>query len=189
MRPSGVKPLTDATQKADRIRLAEEGLWVRQEAVISSGELRVEFNSARSKNKRGNNPYPQADKKDKDNGAIRVMAWAAIAKGFKSRLLIHEPDDILGPEDQREVVQQANDTLKACTRRRQEAARNPGTEELRVLQEVNANIEQRNIEENRAGRDKGRGLKRKAEQIFKDRPVPNTIARGGVNWSVYRQQV
>ena len=77
MQFSGAKPLTDATQKADRIRLAEERLWVRQEAVISSGELRMEFNSARSKNKsrkRGNNPYPQADKKDKDNGAIRVIA-------------------------------------------------------------------------------------------------------------------
>lgn len=38
----------------------------------------------------------------------------------------HEPDDILSPEDQREAIQQAGDTLKERTRR----CRNPAAEKF-----------------------------------------------------------
>jgi len=185
------KPPLDTVQQADCIRLAEEGLQLPQEAIIFSDEMWVEFKSTRRKKnqsrKRGSNPYLQADKKDKDNGTIRVMVWAAIAKGFKSQLHIYESDDILSPEGQHEVIQQANEILNERTRRRQEAAHHPGTEEFRILQDTNANIELCNINENRTGRNKK--WKRKAEQLFKECPVPNTITCGGVNWSVYRQQV
>jgi len=179
------KPPLDTVQQADSIRLAEEGLQLPQEAIIFSDEMWVEFNSTRRKKnqsrKRGSNPYLQVDKKDKDNGTIRVMVWAAIAKGFKSRLHIYEPDDILSPEDQHAVIQQGNVILKQRTRRRQEAAHHPGTEEFRILQDTNANIELCNINENRTGRNQKRN--RKVEQLFKEHPVPNTITRGGVNWS------
>ena len=145
----------------------------------------VDSNSTRRKKnqfrKRGGNPYLQVGKKEKDKGTIRIMVWAAIGKRFKARLHIYEPDDILDPKDQHVVIQQANNILKERTRCRQEAAHNLGTEEFQIPQEVNANTEQCNIEENRTCRNKRQ--KRKAEQLFKERPIPNTITHVGVNWS------
>jgi len=189
-KPRENSPLA-TVQQADHIRLAEEGLQLPQHAIIFSDEMWVEFNSTHWKKnqswKHGSNPYLHVDKKDTHNGTNRVIVWAAIAKGFKSQLHIYTPDDILSPEDQCEVIQQANEILKEHTQRWQDAAHHPGTDEFRILQDTNANIELCNMNENCTGRNKK--WKRKAEQLLKERPVPNTITCGEVNWSVYRHQV
>jgi len=115
------------------------------------------------------------------------MVWAAIAKGFKSRLHIYDSEDIPSIKDQQEIITQANTLLKKRTQARQEAAHHSDTEEFSILQAVNANIQQQNIDEGHSGRHRKRP--RKAEQLFKERPVPFRITQGGVNWSVYRQTV
>jgi len=185
------KPPFDEDKQADWIWLVEEGLLLPQEAIIFSDDMWVEFNSThRKKNqsrKCGSNQYLEEDKKYKDHGTIRVTVWAAIAKAVKSCLHIDEHDDTLSPEDQGEVIQQVNEILKERTQWRQEAAHHPGTEDIHILQHTNANIQLHNINENCTGSIKKQ--KRKAEQLFKERPVPNTITHGGVNWSVYRQQI
>jgi hypothetical protein len=94
------------------------------------------------------------DAKDRDKESIRVMVWAAIAKGFKSKLHIYKPEDILSPEEQNKVIQQANQLLKDRTQHRQEAALHPGTEKFQILQDVNTNIVQQNIDQGRTGRHK-----------------------------------
>ena len=102
------KPSLDAEQQTDRVRLARKGIQILHEAIIFKGDEMVEYNSAQRKNnqfqKRGSNPYLQADTKVQDKRTIRVMIWAAIANGFKSGLHIYKPEDIPSPEEQKENI-------------------------------------------------------------------------------------
>lgn len=175
----------------DRVRLAKEGMEIPEDAIVFSDEMWVEFNSTRrmrnQSRKRGSNPYLQAEPKDRNDGTIRVMAWAAIAKGFKSKLFIYDPEDMLSSGEQQVAIREANRILKERTERKQAAAHVPGTDEHKIFQEFNANITRQNKELGLVGNRKKR--QRKPEQLFKERPVPETITKGGVNWSAYRQKV
>jgi hypothetical protein len=190
-RKSRVKPPTNPFSEADRIRLAEEGLEIPEDAIVYSDEMWVEFNKLRRKGnqsrKRGSDPYLQADQRDKDEGTIRIMVWAAIAKGFRSQLYIYDPDDILSPEEQRLVIDEANKILKDRTARRAAAALEEGTEEYDILEAANESVRVANEEEGRTGRHKRR--RKNPKTLFKERPVPEQLTKDGINWSRYREKV
>jgi hypothetical protein len=190
-RKSRVKPPTNAFSEADRVRLAEEGLEIPEDAIVYSDEMWVEFNKLRRQGnqsrKRGSDPYLQADHRDKDEGTIRMMVWAAIAKGFKTQLYIYDPDDILSPEEQRLVIAEANQLLKDRTARRAAAALQEGTEEHAILDAANEKVRVANEEEGRTGRHKKR--KKNPQTLFKERAVPDKLTTGGINWSRYRDKV
>jgi hypothetical protein len=151
----------------------------------------VEFNRLRRKGnqsrRRGSDPYLQADHRDKDEATIRIMVWAAIAKGFKTQLFIWDPDNILSPEEQHLVIDEANKILQDRATRRAAAALQEGTEEHDILEAANESVRVANEEEGRTGRHKKR--KKNPKMLFKERPVPEKLTTGGINWSRYRDKI
>lgn len=185
------KPRLDDELQARRQATAELALEIEDEGeFVFTDEMWLEFNSTRRKGKKqsrpkGANPYKYAENKRKDQGTIRVMVAACVAKGFKRQLYIFNKTDLEETAREKEIAAEVNTQLAEEARVQQQNARIENTHEHRILQEFNANVDHQNIEEGRTGKYKKRH--RKPESMFKLKPI-GLQSKGGVNWVSYREK-
>lgn len=84
-----------------------------------------------------------------------------------------------------------NNLLREQAQNQQSRARQPGTEEYRVLTETNANIRDFNKRKRDGGDTSRKGIKiqKKPEQIWKYEAVTRDEGKGGIDWFRYRKEV
>ncbi|RPB07500.1 hypothetical protein P167DRAFT_579187 [Morchella conica CCBAS932] len=143
-----VKPPLDRKNKEKRLELVDRAIGIPANCWIFSDECFIEVN-AQSKNRHGritrpvgSNPYDYAHHRVKEPAGAKFMIWSCISFGYRGPLFIWEKETNEERQFYDDIVNRENNEKKERQITQQRLATQPGTEEYRILSDINEHIKQ-----------------------------------------------
>lgn len=151
-------------------------------------EINVPRKKAKITRPKGANPYNYAQHEYPKPAGWRLMVWGCIAYGYRGPLFIWEKET---PDEKAyydKMVKIENQAKKERQLERQKQARKEGTEEHKILNEINANVRRLDtVDPLPSGRHR---QKRRPEWEFKEIIIDrNNRDAGGIDWILYREKI
>ena len=121
------------------------------------------------------------------------MEWAAIVFDieFEMPLVIWDKETIPERDESQQTLNAENVRMQEEVAAKCQRALQPGTQEYRELEEINANIRRFNAERRAQGHTGQAGFKKqkKPEQVWKYEPLTRSTQLKGIDWFLYRERI
>lgn len=186
------KPGLDDEHWRNRVNFADMALHMSIKAIVFTDEMWVEFNSVQHEGNvsrpKGANAYNYAIHHDFNPTTIHVMFWGCMAYSYKGPYHIWEKDDEEAKKRHADILEDINQKQRRLHNKQVARAHIPGTKEVQIVEEFNANIDRIKIQEGRTGQHKRQHKKPEHIDEFKYRDL-TWQSKGGINWISYQEKI